>query len=64
MNMANNAAMRQALIWIGFMQDAAQAVIENQGIDSLEETALSKEEEISENKLCRHWQMTTCQQSI
>jgi hypothetical protein len=34
MTMANNAAMRQALIRIGFMQDAAQAIVDKQGINS------------------------------
>jgi hypothetical protein len=38
--MADNAAMRQALIEISFMQDVAQAIVDDQGIDSLEEIVL------------------------
>jgi hypothetical protein len=49
--MANNAAMRQALIWIGFMQDVAQAIVDDQGIASLEEIVLLKDKEIA--TLCK-----------
>jgi ribosomal protein S13 len=49
--MADNAATRQALIRIGFTQDAAQAIVEDQGIDSLEEIALLKDDEIT--ALCK-----------
>jgi hypothetical protein len=45
--MADNAAMRQALIWIGFIQDVAQAIMDDQGIDSLEEIVLLKDKEIT-----------------
>jgi hypothetical protein len=41
--MADNAAMRQALIWIGFIQ----AIMDDQGIDSLEEIVLLKDKEIT-----------------
>jgi hypothetical protein len=40
LTMADNAAMRQALIEISFMQDVAQAIVDDQGIDSLEEIVL------------------------
>ncbi len=46
LTMADNAAMRQALIEISFMQDVAQAIVDDQGIDSLEEIVLLKDDEI------------------
>ena len=50
--MAKNAAMRQALIWIGFMQDVAQAIMDDQEIDSLAEIMLLlKDDEIT--TLCK-----------
>jgi hypothetical protein len=49
--MAKNAAMRQALIRIGFMQDVAQAFMQDQGIDSLANITLLKDNEI--NALCK-----------
>jgi hypothetical protein len=33
--MADNTATRQALIQIGFMLDAVQAIVDEKGIDSL-----------------------------
>jgi hypothetical protein len=47
MTMANNATMRQALICIGFTQDAAQAIVDENKIDSLNEIMLLKDEETS-----------------
>jgi ribosomal protein S13 len=49
--MANNTATRQALIHIGFTQAAAQAIVDEQGIDSLGEITLLKDEEIT--TLCK-----------
>lgn len=51
MTMASNAAMRQALIQIGFIQDAAQAIMEDQRIDSVVEIVLLKDDEIT--ALCK-----------
>jgi hypothetical protein len=47
MTMANNATMRQALICIGFTQDAAQAIVDENKIDSLNEIMLLNDEETS-----------------
>jgi hypothetical protein len=47
MTMANNAAMRQALNCIGFTQDAAQAIVDENKIDSLNEIMLLNDEETS-----------------
>ncbi len=50
--MANNAATRQALIHIGFRQAAAQAILDEQGIDNnLDEITLLKDEEVT--ALCK-----------
>lgn len=47
----NNAVMRAAMTRIGFTEAAAQALVEEQGIDSLEEVKLLTDDEIE--SLCR-----------
>jgi ribosomal protein S13 len=47
----NNAVMRAAMTCIGFTEAAAQALVEEQGIDSLEEVKLLTDDEIE--SLCR-----------
>jgi hypothetical protein len=49
--MEDKAAMRQALIHIGFPQAAGQAFVYRKGINSLNEIALSEDEEIT--ALCK-----------
>jgi hypothetical protein len=51
MTMEDNTAMRQAFVHIGFPQAAAQAFVYRKQIDSLNEIALSEDEEIT--ALCK-----------
>ena len=46
--MADPAAMRQALIRLGFTQDAANAITQDQGIDSMEELKTLKDSEVKD----------------
>ena len=41
-----NAVMRTAMTRIGFSELASQAIVEDQGIDSLKEILLSSDDEI------------------
>jgi ribosomal protein S13 len=47
MTMEDNAAIRQALVHIGFPKAAAQALVKESGIDSFDKIALSEDEEIT-----------------
>jgi ribosomal protein S13 len=47
----NNAVMREAMTRIGFTEAAARALVEEQGIDNLEEVKLLIDDEIE--SLCR-----------
>ena len=46
--MADPAAMRQALVRLGFTQDAANAITQDQGIDSMEELKTLKDSEVKD----------------